>query len=81
MPSRGALPAVGDVLMSERSARADVYEIRLVSAEGHVTARRYAEAVEMVRELARQLKSDGWFTNDQTHYASIASYRSQRRDG
>lgn len=68
-------PRSGDVLASERSARADVYEISVVPAAAHMVARRYPEAIEKVRELARQLGMNGWYTGDQTHYAQVAKYR------
>jgi len=70
-------PVAGDVLTSERSARADVYEISIVPADGRAVVSRYAEAVQIVRALAQQLSVDGWFTSDQTHYARVASHRSR----
>ena len=70
-------PVPGDVLTSERSARADVYEISIVPADGRAVVSRYAEAVQIVRALAQQLRVDGWFTSDQTHYARVASHRSR----
>lgn len=72
---RRTTPAAGDVLASRRSARADVYAISIVPAERRTVAPRYSDAIRTVRELARQLRVDGWFTGDQTHYARIASYR------
>ena len=76
-------PDVGDVLASARTARADVYTISIVPAAAHLSATRYAEAVEKVRELAHGLKADGWFTCNHTHYARVASFRdrSERRTG
>jgi hypothetical protein len=68
-------PRSGDVLASERTARADVYQISVVPAPAHMVARRYPEAIEKVRELARQLGVNGWYTGDQTHYAQVAKYR------
>ena len=68
-------PAPGDVLTSERSARADVYEISIVPADSRAVVSRYSEAIETVRALAQELRVDGWFTSDQTHYARVASYR------
>ena len=70
-------PLPGDVLTSERSARADVYEIRIVPGESRAVVSRYSEAIETVRTLAQELRVDGWFTNDQTHYARVANYRSR----
>jgi hypothetical protein len=69
-------PVAGDVLTSERSARADVYEISIVPADSRAVVSRYSEAIETVRALAQELRVDGWFTSDQTHYARVASYRS-----
>jgi hypothetical protein len=70
-------PVAGDVLTSERSARADVYEISIVPADGRAVVSRYSEAIQIVRALAQQLRVDAWFTSDQTHYARVASYRSR----
>lgn len=70
-------PVSGDVLTSERSARADVYEISIVPADSRAVVSRYSEAIETVRALAQELRVDGWFTSDQTHYARVASYRSR----
>ena len=72
---RRPAPKAGDVLVSERTARADVYDISVVPAEAHMMVRRYDEAIETVRTLARQRNVDGWCTVDQTHYARIARYR------
>jgi hypothetical protein len=71
-------PVPGDVLTSERSARADVYEISIVPADSRAVVSRYSEAIETVRALAQELRVDGWFTSDQTHYARVANYRSRR---
>jgi hypothetical protein len=73
-------PSSGDVLASERTARADIYEISVVPAPGHMVARRYPEAIEKVRELACQLGVNGWYTGDQTHYAQVAKYRKPSDD-
>jgi hypothetical protein len=72
-----SMPKPGDVLASEPTARADVYAISVVPAAAHMVMRRYPEAIEKVRELARQRGVDGWYTVDQTHYAQIASYRTR----
>jgi hypothetical protein len=40
-----------------------------------MTVRRYEEAIETVRALARERKVDAWCTVDQTHYAQVATYR------
>ena len=69
-------PQAGDILASERSARADVFSISIIATDSDITVRRYSEAIERVRELARIRRVDGWYTSDHTHYARIASYRS-----
>ena len=70
-----SVPQAGDVLASARTARADVYTISIVPAAAHLRATRHSEAIEKVRELARGLEVDGWFTCNQTHYARVASFR------
>jgi hypothetical protein len=70
-----SVPQAGDVLASARTARADVYTISILPAAAHLTATRHAEALEKVRELARGLDVDGWFTCNHTHYARVASFR------
>ena len=74
-PNRGMMPRTGDVLASERSARADVFTIRVVPGGAETKARHYTEAIANVRELARDLGVDGWFTSDHTHYWRVARYR------
>jgi len=74
-PNRRSAPRPGDVLASERTARADVYEISVVPAVAQVVVQRYPEAITKVRELSRQRGVDGWYTADQTHYAQVATYR------
>jgi hypothetical protein len=76
-PSRPlrAVPRVGDVLASRRTARADAIAIGLISAASLITVRRYADAIETVQELARRLEVDGWYTADHTRYARVASHR------
>jgi len=69
-------PLTGDVVASERSARADVFGISIVAADERAIISRYSDAIDVVRELARALRVDGWFTSDQTHYARVATYRS-----
>jgi len=71
-----ATPRAGDVLASRPTARSDVYAISIVPAAAHVTARRYAEAMEKVRVLARGSRVDGWFTCNHTNYVRVASHRS-----
>ena len=70
-----SVPQTGDVLASARTARADVYTISIVPETAHLRATRHAEALEKVRELARGLHVDGWFTCNHTHYARVASFR------
>lgn len=73
---RRTAPQAGDILVRERSARADVFSISTIPTDGDVTVTRYSEAIERVRDLARTRRVDGWYTCDHTHYARIASYRS-----
>lgn len=73
------VPQPGDVLAAARAARADVYRISIVPAAAHLRATRHAEALDTVRELARGLGVDGWFTCNSTHYARIASFRGRER--
>jgi N-acetyl-beta-hexosaminidase len=74
-PDVRSVPQPGDVLASARSARADVYTISIVPAAAHLSATRHAEALDTVRELARRLDVDGWFTCNHTHYTRVASFR------
>ena len=73
---RPLAPQCGDILVSERTARADVFAISIVPMDGDITVTRYSAAIERVRELARARRVDGWYTCDHTHYARVASYRS-----
>jgi hypothetical protein len=75
-PDARPVPQTGDILASERSARADVFTISIVPTDSDVTVTRYSAAIERVQELARTRRVDGWFTSDHTHYARVASYRS-----
>ena len=76
-----SVPRTGDVLASARTARADVYAISIVPAAAHLSATRHADALEKVRELARGLDVDGWFTCDHTHYVRVASFRERGGHG
>jgi hypothetical protein len=78
--SRRSRPVSGDIVASERRARADVYAISVVPAVAQIFALRYRDAIERVGELARQQEVDGWFTGDQTHYAQVARYRAPADD-
>ena len=73
---RRPVPQAGDILASERSARADVFAISIIPTVSDITVTRYSAAIERVQELARTRRVDGWFTNDHTHYARVAIYRS-----
>lgn len=68
-------PQTGDILVDERSARADVFSISTIPTASDVVVTRYSEAIERVQELARTRRVDGWYTCDHTHYARVASYR------
>ena len=72
---RRSAPQAGDIVVSERSARADVFAISIVPTGSDVTEARYEAAIERVQELARKRRVDGWYTCDHTHYARVASYR------
>jgi hypothetical protein len=74
------VPRDGDVLVSKRSSRADVYTISVIPATEYKLARQHSEAIEAVRELARQRQVDGWFTCNHRHFARIAAYRPQHSD-
>lgn len=73
---RRTAPQAGDILVCERSARADVFSISTIPTESDEIVTRYSEAIERVQELARTRRVDGWYTGDHTHYARVASYRS-----
>ena len=77
MPSQRPSPKSGDVLASRPTARADVYTISLVPAGAKTLAMRYDEAMQMVRQVARALAVDGWYTCDHTHFARVASHRDE----
>src|SRR5690349_7159021 len=42
-------PQAGDILVSERSARADVFAISIVPSDSDLTLRRYSAAIERVQ--------------------------------
>jgi hypothetical protein len=75
MPALRPTPQAGDVLASKRSARADVFRVCIVSGADDTRVKRYQEAIDRVRELARELQVDGWFTCDHRHYARVANFR------
>jgi len=74
--ARRSAPQAGDILASERSARADVFTVGIVPTGSDVIVTRYSAAIERVQELARTRQVDGWYTCDHTHYARVASHRS-----
>ena len=76
---RRSAPKPGDVIVSERSARADMYEISLVPGGSEEVVRRYSEALERGGQIARRLGVDAWYTCDQTHYVLVARHRFSRR--
>jgi len=69
------VPQAGDVLASKRSARADVLFICIVSGADDERVKRYKEAIDRVLELARELRVDGWYTCNHTHYTRVANFR------
>jgi hypothetical protein len=73
--SRRPFPQSGDVLASRPTARADVYAIGVVPTRADLVAMRHEDAMKRVRELARVLTVDGWYTCDHTHFTRIASHR------
>jgi hypothetical protein len=75
VPSRRQYPQPGDVLASRPTARADIYQISVVPTKADLVPMRHDDAMERVRELARALAVDGWYTCDHTHFAQIASHR------
>ena len=74
-PASGNTPQAGDILASERSARADVFTVSSVPTDS-VTVTRYSAAIERVQELVRTPRVDGWYAAEHTHCARVASYRS-----
>ena len=74
--ARRPAPQAGDILASERTARADVFAISIIPTASDITVTRYSAAIERVQELARARRVDGWYTCDHTHYARVATYRS-----
>ena len=74
-PALRPVPQAGDVLASKRSARADVFTIRIVSGADVERMKRYKEAIDRVLELARELRVDGWYTCNHTNYARVAHFR------
>jgi hypothetical protein len=73
---RQLAPQAGDILVSERTARADVFEIGIIPTDSDIILTRHSAAIERVQELASARRVDGWYTCDHTHYVRVASYRS-----
>jgi hypothetical protein len=69
-------PRRGDVLVSQRSARADRYSIGVVDDAVHEVAPRFDEALRTAKRLAGQRRVDGWYTCDHTHFLLVAHHRS-----
>ena len=56
--------------------------ICIVSGADDRRVKRYQEAIYRVLALARELRVDGWFTCNHTHYARVAHFRQRVwRDG
>ena len=73
--TRRPTPKTGDIVVSKRSARADLYDISILPGTGDQVSRRRGDAIERVRQLAHQLRVDAWYTCDQTHYVQLAADR------
>jgi hypothetical protein len=73
---RRLAPQARGILVSERTARADVFAISIVPTDSDITVTRYSAPIERVQELARARRVDGWYTCDHTEYARVASSRS-----
>ena len=70
-------PRAGDVLVSRRRARADVYAISVIDGAEQSVARRYDHAIMRGSTLARDYAVDAWYTSDHTHFVPVARHRSQ----
>jgi hypothetical protein len=74
----GPCPSViksGDVLVSQPTARADVYDVSVVPGGACISNTHYEEGLATGRQLAGELAVDGWFTCDHTHFMRIARHR------
>lgn len=69
-------PRAGDVLVSRRRARADVYAISVIDGSDQSVAARYEHAIIRGSALAREYAVDAWFTSDHTHFVRVARHRS-----
>ena len=69
------VPQPGDVVASRATARSDNYTIRILPDTAYEVAVRYPDAIETVRQRARRLEVDGWFTADHTHFLRVAHCR------
>jgi hypothetical protein len=79
-PDRGVrnatpVPQPGDVVASRATARSDNYTIRILPDTAYEVAARYPDAIETVRQRARRLEVDGWFTADHTHFLRVGQCR------
>jgi hypothetical protein len=72
-------PRAGDVLVSRRRARADVYAISVIDGSEQSMARRYDHAIMRGASLAREYAVDAWYTADHTHFVRVARHRTQFR--
>ena len=69
-------PRPGDVLVSQKRARADRYSIGVVDHSEEGVAARFDEAMHTATQLAGERKVDGWYTCDHTHFLLVAHHRS-----
>ena len=72
---RRPFPKEGDLIVSRRTARADVYAISGVPDAAHLTTVRFRRRSVQWVKLARRRAVDGWYTCDHTHFIPIARYR------
>jgi nucleotide-binding universal stress UspA family protein len=76
---RRSKPQAGDVLVSRRRARADVYAISVIDGSEQSVARRYDHAIGRGSSLARDHAVDAWYTADHTHFVPVARHRTDFR--
>src|SRR5688572_28405546 len=69
-------PRHGDILVSQKSARADRYSIGVVDDAEQEVAPGFDEAMRIATQLAGERKVDGWYTCDHTHFLLVAHHRS-----
>jgi hypothetical protein len=73
---RRTTPLPGDVLVSRRRARADMYAISVIAGADRSVVKRHDDAIRRAAAVARTHGVDGWYTADQIHFVRIAHYRS-----